>query len=157
MRRSLIVVALSSLLACGSDPPVEDDASGPASSSSASSTVGAGGATGSGGSTAASGGAGGTGGAAGDTWTSFASDFFATYCQECHGPGDPLRDYSMLAAVEAEGAVIRCGVTAVALSDCSGFPPPKQFPIDNATASNPKPSDADRDRLVAWIEAGLPE
>jgi hypothetical protein len=82
--------------------------------------------------------------------------FFETYCWECHGAGDPLRDYTLLSAVMAESVSIRCGVTPNALSDCTGFPPPAQFPIDNATSSNPKPSDSERTRLVQWIEAGTP-
>jgi hypothetical protein len=99
---------------------------------------------------------GGSGGASGDTWDNYAMGFFETYCWECHGAGDPLRDYTLLSAVMAESASIRCGVTPTALSDCTGFPPPSQFPIDNATASNPKPSDPERTRLVQWIEAGAP-
>jgi hypothetical protein len=96
-------------------------------------------------------------GAQADTWTSFASDFMTTYCHECHGSGDASRDYSLLATVMDESAEIRCGVAAVRPADCTGFPPPKQFPIPNGANDNPKPTDADRDRLVAWIEAGLPE
>jgi hypothetical protein len=59
--------------------------------------------------------------------------FFETYCWECHGAGDPLRDYTLLSAVMAESVSIRCGVTPNALSDCTGFPPPAQFPIEFGT------------------------
>ena len=130
-------------------------ASGTAGSTSSSAGEGGAAASGSGGATTSASG-GGAGGPPGDTWTSYAMGFFATYCVECHGAGDALRDYTTYEDVSAESAEIRCGVTAVDLSDCSGFPPPSQFPVDNATASNPKPSDAERARLVAWIEAGLP-
>lgn len=96
-----------------------------------------------------------TGGTA-DTWDNYAKDFFATYCVECHGAGDPTRDYTLLAPVMAEAAEIRCGVGDVIESGCTGFPPPKQFPVDNATHDNPKPTDPERQRLIAWIDAGTP-
>tara|TARA_R110002096_G_scaffold436100_2_gene667794 strand:+ start:46081 stop:46542 length:462 start_codon:yes stop_codon:yes gene_type:complete len=83
-----------------------------------------------------------------DTWTSFASGFFEAYCSECHGPGDALRDYSLLPMVESEAAKIRCGVSADSLAGCSI--PARQFPI----GSGPKPTDEERLRLVQWIEDG---
>ena len=87
------------------------------------------------------------------TWTNGAAQFFEVYCGACHWEGDSAgRDYSTLAGVQAESSTIRCGVTAEPLADCSGFPPPKQFPI-----AAPYPSDAERASIVAWIEAGLPE
>ena len=145
------------LSSCGSD-----DASSPGPGGTAGS--GGTGATGGGG-TAGSGGTGGSAGAAGaagaagvaDTWTNFAQGFFATYCIECHGAGDALRDYSTIGDVIRDKDSIRCGVASAAQTGCGSWPPPKQFPIDNATQSNPKPADAERDRIVAWIEAGLPE
>ena len=98
-------------------------------------------------------GAGSTGGA-GATWNGFAADFFETYCGECHWEGDAAgRDYSTLAGVMAESVKIRCGVTPTALADCGAGPSPNQVPV----GGGPKPSDADRNALVAWIEAGLPE
>src|SRR5438067_2400559 len=33
-------------------------------------------------------------GPARDTWTSYARGFAASYCVECHGPGNARRDYS---------------------------------------------------------------
>jgi hypothetical protein len=90
-----------------------------------------------------------------DTWTSWANSFTATYCAAtCHAPGGSgvkggALDFTMYDKVYANRAEIRCGVTAVALADCTGFPPPKQFPI-----AAPYPSDADRARMVAWIAAG---
>ena len=90
-----------------------------------------------------------------DIWTSWVQSFTATYCAAtCHAPGGSgvkggALDFTMYDKVYANRAEIRCGVTAVALSDCTGFPPPKQFPI-----AAPYPSDADRARMVAWIEAG---
>jgi hypothetical protein len=75
------------------------------------------------------------------TWTNFAQSFFEVYCHACHGPGDALRDYSLLAEVQAEATAIRAGVD-------SG-----QFPI----GTGPKPSRDERDRLILWIDGGLPE
>lgn len=125
-------------------------------SSSDDSSAGSGGASGSGGTTA-SGGTAGSGGGGADTWTSYAKGFFETYCWECHGPGDTKRDYSLYSVVVQEKDPIACGVATTKLASCGSFPPPKQFPIDNAGASNPKPSDAERERLIAWLEAGAPE
>jgi hypothetical protein len=111
---------------------------------------------GAGGGTTATTAASGTGGSGStDTWTSYAQGFFAMYCVECHGASDPDgRDFTKLSVVQAQKAEIRCGVAPVVLSGCSGFPPPKQFPISNAAGTNPKPTDAERDRIILWIDAG---
>ena len=112
-------------------------------------TTGAGG-TGSGEGATGTGGKGST-----DTWASYAQGFFAMYCVECHGASDPDgRDFTKLSVVQAQKAEIRCGVAPALVSGCSGFPPPKQFPITDAAGTNPKPTDAERDRLVLWIDAG---
>jgi hypothetical protein len=65
------------------------------------------------------------------------------------------RDCTKQARVAFDAPVIRCGV-AVSWDpswncDTQG-PQPKQFPIGNG----PKPSDADRARVVAWLSAGAP-
>jgi len=93
-------------------------------------------------------------GAAAPTWENFAEGFLETYCWECHGPGDALRDYSVLAEVMAEASSIRCGTAPVGsmLDGCAGEPPAGQFPIGTNL-----PSDEERAILVQWIEAGLPE
>ena len=109
------------------------------------------------GTSAGAAGAAGAGGAAGDTWATFASGFFATYCVECHAAGNPKRDYTTLAGVMKDAPLVRCGVAPAMLANCGPTgPAPKQFPISNATKTNPKPSDADRARVVAWIDAGMP-
>jgi hypothetical protein len=165
-RHSLLamLLALALVAACSSD-----DGSGASSSAGAS---GAGGSsaqtTGNGGSTttasaqsgsgmASNGQGGSAGGGSGDTWGNYAMGFFATYCVECHGAGDALRDYTTIDDVKLEQAEIRCGVASTMLSGCGSSPAPKQFPISNAGNTNAKPDDPERDRLVAWIEAGLPE
>lgn len=93
---------------------------------------------------------------AGDTWESWAKGFFAKYCVECHGPTSTTRKYTLLDDVKRDSLKIKCGTASVALAGCGSFPPPKQFPINNASKTNPKPTDAERGRLVAWIEAGTP-
>ena len=84
-----------------------------------------------------------------DTWESFGLDFFTTYCHECHGPGDTLRDYSLLETIRGEQSKIQCGVATVSLEGCTISP--RMFPIGNGAM----PSDAERMRLVQWIEAGI--
>ncbi len=93
-----------------------------------------------------------------DTWTSWADSFTMMYCSAtCHSPtgsgaGGGVYDFTQYTNVYTNRAVIRCGVAAVALSGCSGSPPPKQFPI-----AAPYPTDAERARMVAWIDAGAPQ
>lgn len=90
-----------------------------------------------------------------DTWTSYAAGFFKSYCTACHNTQDSTgRDFNIQAKVEAEKFIARCGV-AVAQDpswNCAASPVAKQFPI----GSGPKPSDAERTRIVAWITAGAP-
>ena len=85
----------------------------------------------------------------GDTWASFAMEFFVTYCVECHSGG--ARDYTAIDDVMRDQATIRCGVSPYALAGCGSFPPPSQFPV----GGGPFPTDDERRRLVAWIDAGL--
>jgi hypothetical protein len=93
--------------------------------------------------------------ASSDTWTSWAQGFTMTYCSAtCHAPGgigsrNGVLDFTGYANVYTNRAEIRCGVATTTLSGCTGNPPPKQFPC-----AAPYPSDADRMRLVAWIDAG---
>ncbi len=99
-------------------------------------------------------------GAGADTWRSYAQTFFATYCVECHSPTDATgRDFTRYTVVFQSSAEIRCGVAPAQdpAWSCSPSLPVKQFPIDDATHTNPKPSDAERARIAAWIDAGAPE
>lgn len=94
-------------------------------------------------------------GDAGDTWDSYAKGFFAKYCIECHA--NAKRDYNNLADVVRDSPLIRCGVASKKEPGCgTSSPSPRQFPISNVTGSNPKPTDAERDRIVAWLDAGKP-
>ena len=91
-----------------------------------------------------------------DTWGSWAEGFFTSYCNSCHSPGGSgvrmgMLDFTMYDLVVANAAEIRCGTAAALEPGCTGFPPPAQFPI-----ACPCPSDPERDRLVAWIDAGSP-
>jgi cytochrome c553 len=92
-----------------------------------------------------------------DTWDNFAQGFFATYCVACHDDdkkGVATRDYHLLANVIKEKAEIACGVSSAAEWTKRGCtaPPARQFPIGNGA----KPTDAERDRLVRWIDSGTP-
>jgi hypothetical protein len=90
------------------------------------------------------------------TWTSFAQPFFQSYCVSCHRPGGQasLQDFNQYSVVKANAATIRCGVAPAGMlpSGCSGNPSAGQFPIGNG----PKPSDAERLTLLAWIDQGAP-
>jgi hypothetical protein len=95
---------------------------------------------------------------AADTWETFAKAFFTTYCVACHDDdkkGAATRDYHLLANVMKEKAEIACGVATPAewtRLACKAFPPARQFPV----GGGPKPTDADRERLVRWIDSGTP-
>jgi hypothetical protein len=109
------------------------------------------------------------------TWNNFAKSFCATYCVECHSATVPCsgsacpsseanQNFNLYADVVDHKALIRCGVSPVGdvQSGCptlasGGFPPPGQFPIYNAEMSNPKPNDAERLEMIAWINAGAHE
>jgi hypothetical protein len=97
----------------------------------------------------------------GDTWASFADGFFTKYCAECHS-GSNLQaglDLTQHAVVTANKDVIRCGVcvTQDPSWNCNPtFPPAKQFPATDSTGKNPKPTDAERNYVVGWIDAGCP-
>ncbi len=87
---------------------------------------------------------------AADTWDNFASEFMATYCVECHATAP--KDFADPDQVAAFAETIRCGTASATLPDCSGWPPATQFPV----GSGPVPTDEERDRLTAWIDAGMP-
>jgi hypothetical protein len=95
------------------------------------------------------------GNVAADTWANYAAGFFVTYCVSCHNAKDTTgRDYSIQANVAKDKTAMRCGVAATQdpTWNCAASPVAKQFPIGNG----PKPSDAERARIVAWITAGEP-
>jgi predicted CXXCH cytochrome family protein len=95
------------------------------------------------------------GSTAGDTWTTYAAAFFQTYCTACHNAHDSTgRDYTVQANVAKDKEPMRCGVAAMQdpTWSCTASPAPRQFPI----GSGPKPTDAERARIVAWIDAGEP-
>jgi hypothetical protein len=95
-----------------------------------------------------------------DTWCNYAQCFFSTYCVSCHNPNaagaSSAQDFRQYSQVQLYAPIIRCGVSSHQDSawDCSSLSFPtsaRQFPV----GSGPKPDDANRDRLVAWIDAGL--
>jgi hypothetical protein len=86
--------------------------------------------------------------------------FMARYCASCHNDdsaGVATRNYRMLSAVMQERVAIACG-TAKSAADrtargCGATSPrARQFPVGNGA----KPTDEERDRLLRWIDAGLP-
>jgi hypothetical protein len=92
-----------------------------------------------------------------DTWASWALGFFTTYCVECHDASDPKGlNFGVQSIVAANRDAIRCGVCVAQQPSwgCPASPPARQFPISDSSGTNPKPSDADRDRVVDWIAAG---
>lgn len=143
-------LALAFLLAsgCGDDDRGAVDAgSTPGDGGGAPSDAGTGGAD-AGGSDAGTGDV--DAGSSGDTWDGWAQEFFASYCTECHSGG--TRDYTTIEDVMRDADTIRCGASPTALEGCGSWPPPAQFPV----GTGPKPSDSERERLVAWIDDGLP-
>jgi hypothetical protein len=166
MRRTLIAAISCSALLIG----CSSGGSGGGETSSAGTTgITSGTGTAAGGSSGgSSGGATTTGGTSGgDTWSSWASpDLFQPYCVSCHKPGgegDPSGglDFTQFSDVSTNAALIRCGV-AVSQDpswNCGSIGPGgssigrEQFPIGTGA----KPSATDRTRLVAWIDAGLPQ
>jgi hypothetical protein len=94
-------------------------------------------------------------GASGDTWENYAAGFFTAYCTSCHNSSDPTgRDFTVQATVLQNEVAMRCGVAVTQDPSwkCAASPVAEQFPIGNG----PKPTDAERDRIVAWITAGEP-
>jgi hypothetical protein len=102
-----------------------------------------------------------TGGHAADagttTWDNYAEGFFKTYCVACHNASTMgMQNFNLYADVKGLDQTIRCGVTPKTepQPDCaSSMYPAGQFPIGTGAY----PSDADRLRIVAWINAGAPE
>lgn len=153
--KHLSVLGLSAVVFLGA---CSDSSGGPSDTSAESVNAGDGGSSNepgddAGDMTSVSTGADSGGTSAGDTWATFSQEFFDTYCVECHGAGNATRDYTLLDQVERDADEIRCGVAVDKIDGCPDFPPPRQFPIGMGA----KPSDDERNRVVAWIEAGTPE
>ncbi len=166
VKNGLILIwaaAVMGLVACssGGDATTTDGtgATGSTSASTGKSATSSTGATSTTTTTGTGGGAGTGGGSGADTWSNYAEAFTMKFCVECHSPTvNPSLDFTQFALVKQNAATIRCGVAPTKLSGCNaGSPPPLQFPIFDSTHSNPKPTDAERDRFVAWIEAGTPQ
>jgi hypothetical protein len=86
-----------------------------------------------------------------DTWDHYAAGWFDTFCVQCHT--DAPRDHTDYDSVFAEADQIACGVSRVAREGCGDWPEPGAFPT--AASPGPYPTDAERDRLVAWIDDGM--
>jgi hypothetical protein len=72
---------------------------------------------------------------------------------QCHGAGNPNRDYTLREQVARDTDLIRCGVAVQKEEGCGDWPPPSQFPI----GGGPHPAENERYRLVAWLKAGAPD
>jgi hypothetical protein len=168
MRRLLLITTACCLtLACGGggNSGSTSGGSGGSSGGAAAGATGGGSSSGNGATGGGTGGGststgGGTSGGGVDTWTNWASpDFFQSYCVSCHTPGgqgDPSGanlDFTQYADVAANGATIRCGVAVTQDAAWNCTVAAEQFPI----GSGPHPTAPERDRLVAWIDAGMPE
>jgi hypothetical protein len=99
---------------------------------------------------------------AGDTWAGWVQGFFEKYCVVCHSSSDPAGiDFSFLATAKMYAPTIRCGITPSTgtwdpIWMCNAtFPPKGQFPLATSPVK-PPPTDAERYRVIAWINAGLP-
>jgi hypothetical protein len=94
-----------------------------------------------------------------DTWASWGLGFFTKYCVECHSANDSKGlNFGVHSVVTTNKDAIRCGVCVQQQASwgCAAVPAAKQFPISDPAGTNPKPSDAERDRVVAWIGVGCP-
>ncbi|HET6585337.1 MAG TPA: hypothetical protein VFG69_17885 [Nannocystaceae bacterium] len=93
-----------------------------------------------------------TGAPAMDTWENWAlPEYFEPYCIGCH-PGASQRDFNMYEVVVENVEHIRCGSAPMMLPDCDDHIEPGHLPIGDG----PFPTDDERLRLVAWIDAGMP-
>ena len=98
-------------------------------------------------------------GGTGDTWATFSMGFFATYCVECHqDPTTPgRRDYRTIDHVRRDSVRTRCGVAPSTAPGCDALEPrapaARMFPVGDG----PFPMDDERQRIVDWIDSGLPE
>ncbi|HEY6461011.1 MAG TPA: hypothetical protein VIY73_12695 [Polyangiaceae bacterium] len=95
----------------------------------------------------------------GDTWDNWAQGFFTKYCVECHAAGNSAGlDFGEQSIVAQNAGTIRCGVSVTQDPSwsCPANLPAKQFPISDSAGSNPKPTDSERNRVVAWLAAGAP-
>ncbi|HEY8089308.1 MAG TPA: hypothetical protein VIF09_15720 [Polyangiaceae bacterium] len=94
-----------------------------------------------------------------DTWANWGQGFFTRYCVECHAAGNTSGlDFGQQSIVVTNASTIRCGVavTQDPAWSCPSNLTAKQFPISDTAGANPKPTDAERNRVVAWINAGTP-
>ena len=149
MKSCLLLGVVLAAAACSSSSTPGSNASDAASTGDTSSA----------GDDASTGDASGGEAAAPDTWANWGQGFFTKYCVECHSVNDPVGlDFGVQATVVANMNDIRCGVGIQQDPSwsCPSTIKAKQFPISDTAGTNPKPTDAERDRLVAWIGAGCP-
>jgi hypothetical protein len=87
----------------------------------------------------------------GDTWEPFASGFFQDHCTRCHVAGHSGGDFTRYVDVADKAELMRCGLADEVLDGCGEtMPAPRSFP------TGPRPPAEDVQRIITWIEAGLP-
>jgi hypothetical protein len=85
------------------------------------------------------------------TWSNTVSALFVTYCVDCHSTSP--KDYTDYSEVINWEDKIRCGVAPTTQSDCGSWPPANQFPV----GPGPFPTIDERQLIVDWIDAGMPQ
>ena len=70
-------------------------------------------------------------------------------------PGGSGLDFTLYADVQPRTLTIMCGVCNAQSPSwtCAASPVAQQFPV----GTGPKPTSAERDRVVAWLDAGAPQ
>jgi peroxiredoxin len=86
------------------------------------------------------------------TWTKHIEPILQKHCQACHRPGQ-IGPFSLLTYQDALG----WADTIVEVTREGRMPPWHASPEHGRFANDPRLSDADRQRLAGWLEAGCPD
>jgi len=91
----------------------------------------------------------------GDYWEDWPrSTFFPTFCNECHPSMDTHdHDFTIYEDVVEEYNHIYCGVGLEMVPECEDHHEPGHLPQGDGAY----PTDDERLRLVAWMDAGMPK
>jgi|GEM_PF-2840120 len=96
-------------------------------------------------------------GVEGDVYSGWPSTyFFPTYCMRCHPSATSatgIDNWLIYEHVVAEYDHIYCGVGLEMVPECGDHHDPGHLP----QAGGPMPTDEERLRLIAWMDAGMPE
>ncbi len=91
----------------------------------------------------------------GDYWEGWPrSDFFPTYCSECHPHQDEHQhDFTVYVDVVEQYGHIYCGISPVYVDECEDHHEPGHLPAGDG----PFPTDEERYRMIDWMDAGMPK